>query len=55
MVVPDNLKAGVTSPNLYEPDLNPTYQDFAQHYGIAVVPASVRKPRDYPEVSQIPN
>lgn len=50
MVVPDNLKAGVTSPNLYEPDLNPTYQDFAQHYGIAVVPARVRKPRDKAKV-----
>jgi transposase len=46
MVIPDNLKAGVTSPNLYEPDLNPTYQDFARHYGIAVVPARVRRPRD---------
>jgi transposase len=50
MVVPDNLKAGVTSPNLYEPDLNPTYQDFAQHHGIAVVPARVRKPRDKAKV-----
>ena len=50
MVVPDNLKAGVTSPNLYEPDLNPTYQDFAHHYGIAVVPARVRKPRDKAKV-----
>ncbi len=46
LVVPDNLKSGVTSPDRYEPDLNPTYQDFAQHYGIAVVPARVRKPRD---------
>jgi len=40
----------VTSPNLYEPDLNPTYQDFAYHYGIAVVPARVRKPRDKAKV-----
>ena len=46
VVVPDNLKAGVTSPHLYEPDLNPTYQEFARHYGVAVVPARVRKPRD---------
>ena len=36
----------MTSPNLYEPDLNPTYQDFARHYGIAVVPARVRRPQD---------
>src|SRR5690606_21449188 len=42
----DNLKAGVTAAHRYEPDLNPTYQDFAMHYGVAVVPARVRKPRD---------
>ena len=50
ILVPDNLKAGVKSPNLYEPDLNPTYQDFAQHYGLAVVPARVRKPKDKSKV-----
>jgi transposase len=50
VVVPDNLKAGVTSPNLYEPDLNPTYREFARHYGVAVVPARVRKPRDKAKV-----
>ena len=46
VLVPDNLKAGVKHPSRYEPDLNPTYQDFAEHHGIAVVPARVRKPRD---------
>jgi hypothetical protein len=40
----------VTHPNLYEPDLNPTYREFARHYGVAVVPARVRKPKDYAEV-----
>jgi len=50
VVVPDNLKAGVTSPNLYEPDLNPTYREFARHYGVAVVPARVRKPKDKSKV-----
>ena len=50
VLVPDNLKAGVKSPHLYEPDLNPTYQDFAQHYGLAVVPARVRKPKDKSKV-----
>ena len=54
VLVPDNLKAGVTRANLYEPDLNPTYQEFARHYGVAVVPARVRKPKDYPEESEIP-
>lgn len=46
VVVPDNLKAGVTHPCRYEPDLNPTYQDLAQHYGTAVIPTRVRKPKD---------
>lgn len=46
VVVPDNLKAGVTSPHLYEPDLNPTYLEFARHYGLAVIPARAGKPKD---------
>jgi transposase len=50
VLVPDNLKAGVNSPHLYEPDLNPTYLDFAQQYGVAVVPARVRKPKDKSKV-----
>ena len=50
MFVPDNLKAGVTSPCRYEPDLNPTYHDLARHYGVAVLPARVRKPKDKAKV-----
>ena len=50
VLVPDNIKAGVKSPHLYEPDLNPTYLDFAQHYGVAVVPARVRRPKDKSKV-----
>ena len=46
VVVPDNLRAAVTAAHRYEPDLNPTYQDLAMHYGVAIVPARVRKPRD---------
>ena len=45
-IVPDNLKAGVHRPCRYDPDLNPSYQDFAEHYGVAILPARVRKPRD---------
>lgn len=52
VLVPDNLKGGVTSPHRYEPDLNPTYQEMALHYGVAVVPARVRKPRDKAKVEQ---
>lgn len=50
IIVPDNLKAGVTNPSFYEPELNPAYAEFAQHYGVAVIPARVRKPRDKAKV-----
>jgi transposase len=50
ILTPDNLKTGVTLPNRYEPDLNPTYQDMATHYQVAVIPARVRKPRDKAKV-----
>lgn len=50
IVVPDNLKSGVTQAHRYEPDLNPTYQDLASHYGVAVLPARVRHPRDKAKV-----
>ena len=43
---PDNPKTGVKSPNYYEPNLNPTYQEMAEYYQVAVLPARVRKPRD---------
>ena len=49
-VVPDNLKAGVTAACRYEPGVNRTYQDMAAHYGAAVLPARVRKPRDKAKV-----
>lgn len=50
ILIPDNLKSGVKKPCRYEPDLNPTYRDFAQHYGVAVIPARVRKPKDKSKV-----
>lgn len=50
VLVPDNLKAGVKSPHRYEPDINPTYQKFAEHYGVAVVPARSKKPKDKAKV-----
>jgi len=46
ILVPDNLKSGVTHPCRYEPDINPTYQDLAEHYGTVVIPARSRKPKD---------
>lgn len=49
-IVPDNLKSGVTAPCRYEPQLNPSYQGFAERYGVAILPARVRKPRDKAKV-----
>src|SRR4030042_1631585 len=46
VLVPDNLKSGVSKACKYEPELNPTYADMAEHYGCAVLPARPRKPRD---------
>jgi transposase len=49
-VVPDNLKSGITKPCRYEPSVNRTYEDLATHYGVAVMPARVRKPKDKAKV-----
>lgn len=50
ILVPDNLKSGVSKTCRYEPGINITYEEMAQHYGVAVVPARVRKPRDKAKV-----
>lgn len=50
LTVPDNLKSAVSKACRYEPDLNPTYQDMASHYGTAVLPARPAKPRDKAKV-----
>lgn len=50
ILVPDNCRTAVLRPCRYEPDLNPTYQEMAAHYGMAVIPARVRKARDKAKV-----
>jgi transposase len=50
IIIPDNLKAGVSKACRYEPDMNPTYHDMAVHYGAVVIPARVRKPKDKAKV-----
>lgn len=50
VLVPDNLKSGVKRPCRYEPEKNPAYADLASHYGIVVLPARSRKPKDKPKV-----
>ena len=52
ILVPDNLKSGVHKAHRYEPDLNPTYTDMANHYGVAVIPARVAAPRDKAKVEE---
>lgn len=49
-LVPDNLKSGITKSHLYDPDVNRTFQEMADHYGVAVVPARVRTPKDKSKV-----
>ncbi len=50
VIVPDNLKAAVHSACKYEPDLNPSYREFAQYYSVAVIPTRSRKPKDKSKV-----
>ena len=45
-IVPDNLKSAVTKSDKYEPSLNETFEDFAEHYGVAVLPARAYRPKD---------
>lgn len=50
ILTPDNLKTGVDKPNWRTPAINKTYNELAEHYGCAVIPARVRKPKDKPSV-----
>lgn len=52
LLIPDNLKSGITKGHRYDPDLNPTYHEFARHYGVAILPARVRKPQDKAKAEQ---
>ncbi len=49
LLVPDQLRSGVTVPGWYEPVVQRTYDEMAQHYGAAVMPARPRHPRDKPK------
>lgn len=45
-MVPDNLKSAVSKASRYEPDINPTYAEFAEHYGTVIFPARPYRPKD---------
>lgn len=49
-IVPDNLKSGVTSACYYDPEINRTFVDMAEHYNVAVLPARAGKPKDKAKV-----
>ena len=46
VIVPDQLRSAVKGPERYEPDINTTYLEMAQHYGVVVLPARPRRPKD---------
>lgn len=50
VTTPDNWKTGVKDPCYYDPDLNPTYREWAEHYATVIIPARVRRPRDKAKV-----
>lgn len=50
IVVPDNLRSGVSKSCRYEPDINPSYHEMAVHYSVVIIPTRVRKPKDKAKV-----
>ncbi len=46
MIIPDNLKSAVTKASRYDPDLNETFQDMAEHYRTVILPARPYRPKD---------
>jgi transposase len=52
-IVPDNLKSAVIKASRYEPIVNENFQAFAEHYGMAVLPTRVRKPKDKAHVENM--
>lgn len=51
-VIIDNLKSGVITPDLYDPRLNRTYRDMAEHYGCFIDTARVKRPKDKGKVER---
>ncbi len=50
LVVPDNLKSGVSRASFYDPEINRSYGMMASHYGVGVLPARPRRPKDKAKV-----
>jgi transposase len=52
-IVPDNLKSAIIKASSYEPVVNENFRAFADHYGIAILPARSRKPQDKAHVENM--
>ena len=52
ILIPDNLKTGVEKASWDNPTINKIYQEMAEHYGTAVIPARVRRPKDKPNAER---
>ncbi len=50
IVVPDNLKSGVRRAHRYAPQLNRSYREWGEHYGVVILPARPGRPRDKAKV-----
>lgn len=50
LIVPDNLKSAVHKASFYDPEINRSYAMMAAHYGVGVLPARARRPRDKAKV-----
>jgi len=46
LLVPDNLKSGVNKASFYDPEINRSYGRMTEHYGVGVLPARPKKPKD---------
>jgi len=51
-IVPDNLRSGVKEAWWYEPEINRSYQDFAQYHDVAILPTRTKAPRDKGKVEK---
>ncbi|OWZ88778.1 hypothetical protein B9J07_36630, partial [Sinorhizobium sp. LM21] len=45
-----NLKSGVSRASFYDPEINRSYGMMASHYGVGVLPARPRRPKDKAKV-----
>jgi transposase len=50
LIVPDNLKSGVNRPGFYDPEINRSFGMMASHYGVGVLPARPKRPKDKAKV-----